>query len=312
MPITELGMAAIGAGLDMFGSLFNSGMSYAQSKKLMRYQSELNQQMIDRANAYNTPTAQVGRLLDAGLNPNLAYGSGISGNTSPTSSVGLGRADAPKLDILGSMRSMADLKIAKEQAQGLALQNEHQALENDRLRAEKPYWEPNARYKSETLNWLNWSAESKAKEDDVNLQLSYIIRDAQTGVKGRTYANFDNMISSVTPLYSTIVDELKARGLKDNEIQMRIKKFRQDMRESVARIALMAKQGQNLDMRTNLLGLEERMKKTIGVSYNDGLGWRLLSLALHYLGIGPEDIANVLGGDVEPKDPVSRGASIGY
>ena len=39
--------------------------------------------MWNLANAYNTPSAQMARLKDAGLNPNLVYGTGsVAGNTS--------------------------------------------------------------------------------------------------------------------------------------------------------------------------------------------------------------------------------------
>ena len=41
---------------------------------------DLNKQMFDYQNAYNTPKAQMQRLKDAGLNPALMYGQGTTGN----------------------------------------------------------------------------------------------------------------------------------------------------------------------------------------------------------------------------------------
>lgn len=41
-----------------------------------------NLEMWNMQNAYNSPTAQMSRLRQAGLNPNLVYGNGVTGNSS--------------------------------------------------------------------------------------------------------------------------------------------------------------------------------------------------------------------------------------
>lgn len=50
----------------------------SDDRKLVRQQNELsrkwNEEMWNKQNAYNTPSAQIERLIDAGLNPALAYG----------------------------------------------------------------------------------------------------------------------------------------------------------------------------------------------------------------------------------------------
>lgn len=48
--------------------------------ELAKYQSSANQQYIDKQNFYNSPEMQMQRFGDAGLNPNLIYGQGSSGN----------------------------------------------------------------------------------------------------------------------------------------------------------------------------------------------------------------------------------------
>lgn len=51
-------------------------------KELMNHQFELNKQQWNAENEYNSPGAQMQRLKNAGLNPNLVYGSGaVTGNT---------------------------------------------------------------------------------------------------------------------------------------------------------------------------------------------------------------------------------------
>jgi hypothetical protein len=69
-------------------TLWNSTVGMNQSKSLMRYQAQLNQQAIDVQNRYNSPIAQMERLRQAGLNPNLVYGNGVDGNQSSAASVG--------------------------------------------------------------------------------------------------------------------------------------------------------------------------------------------------------------------------------
>lgn len=70
-------------------TLWNSTVGQSQSKDLMRYQAELNQQVIDQQNRYNSPIAQMERLREAGLNPNLVYGNGVDGNQSSSPNVGI-------------------------------------------------------------------------------------------------------------------------------------------------------------------------------------------------------------------------------
>lgn len=82
-----------------FGSLLNSGFGMAAQRnanirnmQLAKYQNNWQTaenekayarsvEMWNMQNRYNSPTAQMSRLRQAGLNPNLAYGSGVTGNS---------------------------------------------------------------------------------------------------------------------------------------------------------------------------------------------------------------------------------------
>lgn len=75
-------------------SLVGSGLSYKGQKEANKTNIRLAQEgrehdvdMWNRQNAYNTPEMQMQRLKEAGLNPNLIYGSGQAST---------GNADAPK------------------------------------------------------------------------------------------------------------------------------------------------------------------------------------------------------------------------
>ena len=90
----------VGSGLIAgFGSLLNSGFGMAaqrnaniQNMQLAKYQNNWQTaenekayarsvEMWNMQNRYNSPTAQMSRLRQAGLNPNLVYGSGVTGNS---------------------------------------------------------------------------------------------------------------------------------------------------------------------------------------------------------------------------------------
>ncbi|UPW40827.1 DNA pilot protein [Sigmofec virus UA08Rod_6581] len=84
-----VGSAAVSALGGIAGSLIgkkSQDSTNRQQRELAEYQYEKNLEMWNRNNEYNTPSAQMQRYQEAGLNPNLIYGSGsaIAGNSSST------------------------------------------------------------------------------------------------------------------------------------------------------------------------------------------------------------------------------------
>lgn len=83
--LTTLG-GVVGTGALSLGSDMLANRGALQRQNLANSQ---NVQFWNMQNAYNTPKAQMGRLKDAGLNPNLIYGSGsantgVAGSISPS------------------------------------------------------------------------------------------------------------------------------------------------------------------------------------------------------------------------------------
>lgn len=90
---------ALGAIIAGGASLLGSALGFGSQKKtnkanmeLAKYQNEWQTQENEKAyqrnlkmwnlqNEYNSPTQQMARLRSAGLNPNLVYGSGVTGNS---------------------------------------------------------------------------------------------------------------------------------------------------------------------------------------------------------------------------------------
>lgn len=85
---------AIGGALPLVGGIVqgitdartsreNTDKTISANKELAQYAYSKDLEMWNRQNQYNTPEAQRARLDQAGLNPNLVYGTGtVAGNTS--------------------------------------------------------------------------------------------------------------------------------------------------------------------------------------------------------------------------------------
>ena len=84
MPIPLVPLAIAGTGLLQSAANISSNRSSQNANmRLAKYQYAKDVEMWNANNAYNTPKAQMDRLMDAGLNPNMVYGSGtVAGNTS--------------------------------------------------------------------------------------------------------------------------------------------------------------------------------------------------------------------------------------
>lgn len=134
-PIT--GTALLGAGISAGGGIlqaFQNRKNRQWSEKMMNRQREWALQDWHSQNEYNSPRAQMQRLQEAGLNPNLVYGNGTTaGNTttgvrqSPSSNW---QGQAPDVSgITNSLFSGYDLKAKKAQIDLLETQKTVQANE---------------------------------------------------------------------------------------------------------------------------------------------------------------------------------------
>ena len=77
---------------------------------LAEKQNAWNQQQWNLQNAYNSPTAQMERMRQAGLNPDMMYGGGVGGNTSSSSPEMTSGGSGSPMDwsALGSKRTIGD------------------------------------------------------------------------------------------------------------------------------------------------------------------------------------------------------------
>ena len=78
-----LGLAS--QGLSMIGQRKQQKRQNEANMKMAEYTYNKDLEMWNKANAYNTPEAQMQRIEDAGLNKNMIYGSGsVTGNSTGT------------------------------------------------------------------------------------------------------------------------------------------------------------------------------------------------------------------------------------
>ena len=97
-PATIKALGGIGSSLiGGLTSLFGSKSQFKEQQKLINLQYQKNLEQWNRENEYNAPKAQMQRLSEAGLNPNLVYGNGNNTAGTAASSPSYGLAEAPNI-----------------------------------------------------------------------------------------------------------------------------------------------------------------------------------------------------------------------
>lgn len=145
----------VGGGASLLGGIASSIFSSSAQKRQIKAQQQENQknrdfnaaqaslsrtyntQMVREARAYDSPTAMMQRLKDAGLNPNLVYGdigSGASvtvGNTGQAASAsgGVGTALPDYSGLLQGIRQAADISLIKAQTENVRADTEKKESE---------------------------------------------------------------------------------------------------------------------------------------------------------------------------------------
>lgn len=123
----------IGAGIGAVGNLIGGGIGAHNSLKMLEQQNRYNREMADlqwsralemwnKQNSYNSPSEQVKRLKEAGLNPNLLYGNGSAsaGNSAAVPnppSVSSERVDLGDYGVSAAAQSLTQGLLAMSQVE---------------------------------------------------------------------------------------------------------------------------------------------------------------------------------------------------
>ena len=215
--------------------------NFEYSKALAKYQYDLQKQQFDYTNKYNTPSNQVQRIIDAGLNPNLMYGSGSVANTGSMPSVSqphMNQTDPMslanyQLQMASAYKNMqlqqANIHKVEEDAKGVNLENRLKEYQLKKAAAEEPYYVENAEqlakairfdarvkeYKSNTAAY-----ESELKEME-NIALRYMVYlDGEEKPDNMSWDEWFRMERIAdSPLGKALRNEYELRGVEKARLE---------------------------------------------------------------------------------------------
>lgn len=92
-------MGILSSTINALANSAQAGQQFEYDKQLAEQQNQFNLDMWNKQNEYNSPSAQMQRLVDAGLSPNLAYGNLSSGVSSKAPEMNAAGRNAPNLGV---------------------------------------------------------------------------------------------------------------------------------------------------------------------------------------------------------------------
>lgn len=135
---TTLALGGIGSSLiGGLTSLFGSKSQFNEQQKLINLQYQKNLEQWNRENEYNAPKAQMERLRDAGLNPNLVYGNGNNTAGTAASSPSYGLAEAP--NIIGEIGKVMQYNMM--QTMNMMQQIQQTQAKVDTMESQRSLWD---------------------------------------------------------------------------------------------------------------------------------------------------------------------------
>ena len=135
-------LAAAGAAAGIFGSNALSAY-YDRHAASLAYDRQVD--LFDYIAAYNHPVAQMDRLREAGLNPNLVYGGNAVGSVSSAPSVSGGsRSRGSEFDITGALQQYQQYRTGQAQERQLDAQSRNLASVNENLHVQNSLYEAQA------------------------------------------------------------------------------------------------------------------------------------------------------------------------
>lgn len=207
MPEPFITPAVVAAGLNLAGQGINAFSQGSMNRKTRLWNEKMYQRQREdaladwaRTNEYNTPLAQMQRLKQAGLNPNLVYGKGADNISGAVRSADPKSWDpkAPAYDLgqvanqyFGTQQRTQSLQLMNEELKGKQLDNVTKDLNNTMLAEKLPFNEETIRLKMDQLkeqilntrydtaykygeNERKWEVHNIMKKPNVDLKLAEI------------------------------------------------------------------------------------------------------------------------------------------
>lgn len=255
--IGALGGAAISAIGNWFGNKSNrkaSREAFERESKFAREerlaQQQWIEQMYEKNNSYNSPAAQMQRLKDAGLNPDLMYSRGDVGNaTAPEAPQ---QAMTPRYNVIPTntygqtAQIAADAGLKAAQARLADSQSKKTDTEESLLTADyllrKARTESDIELNNSTIYVNHELGQLNHAEAEVAAKKLQEIDVAMSEARER----INTMKAQQSEIDEKIVQMKFDRYLRSNEFELLCKKTYQDMKESNSRINLNAAEVQDM------------------------------------------------------------------
>ena len=255
--IGGIGGAAISAISSFFGNKSNrkrSAEAFERESKFAREerlaQQQWIEQMYEKNNSYNSPAAQMQRLKDAGLNPDLMYSRGDVGNaTAPEAPA---QAPTPRFNVIPTntygqtAQIAADTGLKAAQARLADSQSKKTDTEESLLTADyllrKARTESDIELNNSTIYVNHELGQLNHAEAEVAAKKLQEIDVAMAEARER----INTMKSQQHEIDEKIVQMKFDRYLRSQEFELLCKKTYQDMKESNSRISLNAAEVQDM------------------------------------------------------------------
>lgn len=247
--------SAITGGLNLLGNKINYKQAYKYQQKLMDYQNQLNIENWNMQNEYNSPSAQMQRYSEAGLNPNLIYGQSNSSSALPSITPG----SSPKQDSIFDQAQALNLMTMAEDLRGKKLQNDltQQDIYN-RAQERKESDERIGKMREEVIKIQG--EVSKNKQTIENLKKDAILKDDVHALN-----NIDKLIRQNEWEISENKVYLSNQDVKYSESLMDIR-----IKQGIADIALTkAKTAESGAMRSQIIQATNKLMKEINLLSRD-------------------------------------------
>jgi hypothetical protein len=253
----------ISGGASLLGNLFNIGSTNRNNQRQLGY----NQQMYDRQradaladwnmqNAYNSPSQQMQRFKEAGLNPNLIYGQMTNSPVVRSTDQKAPDFVAPKLDTnMGANALMnyysikgteAQIKQQEASTQLIQEQARGKKLENENLIDQSPYLLEGA---LQTSRMKGQQVASLMQDIDNKRELNPLTReklkqDIQSIAQSRLYQQLDYNQKAKT---NDILRQAMEQGIRLNGNRYELDKLRIELQHQTQNRALNMTDAQSTD-----------------------------------------------------------------
>ena len=255
--IGGIGGAAVSAIGSFFGNRSNrkqSAEAFERESKFAREerlaQQQWIEQMYEKNNSYNSPAAQMKRLKDAGLNPDLMYSRGDVGNaTAPEAPA---QAPTPRFNVIPTntygqtAQIAADAGLKSAQARLADSQSKKTDTEESLLTADyllrKARTESDIELNNSTIYVNHELGQLNRAEAELAAKKLQEIDVAMSEARER----INTMKAQQSEIDEKIVQMKFDRYLRSKEFELLCQKTYQEMKESNSRIALNAAEVQDI------------------------------------------------------------------